>query len=317
MSNQISMPTLGTKENPILISEYSEILSLNKNFKIKFKCEVCSKEVSLLVETVLNYNGKLLCPHHHQEEILMKKYGVKNISQIESVKEKKKETTIKHFGVDNPAKSKEISEKIKQTNLERYGHVCNLDSEMGIKQKKETWLKKYGVECAMQSEVVKNNLKKVFEEKYGVNNPFQLKEVREKAQEARFKKYGASMGFQAQYFYDNLRFDSSWELYFFIYHKDMGNKIIKEPIKLEYEINNKIYHYWPDFSVNGKLFEIKSSYWIKQQSEGDGIGKFNLIKSLNIEMISDNEILPYKDYVESKYGKNYIKQFKIIYNQSQ
>lgn len=73
MSNQISIPTLGTKENPILISEYSEVLSLNKNFKIKFKCEVCSKEVSLLVKTVLNYNGKLLCPHHHHQEILIKK----------------------------------------------------------------------------------------------------------------------------------------------------------------------------------------------------------------------------------------------------
>ena len=306
MSNQISRPALGTKENPILISEYSEVLSLNKNFKIKFKCEVCSKEVSLLVKTILNYNGKLLCPHHHQEEILMEKYGVKNISQIESVKEKKKETTIKHFGVDNPSKSKEIIKKIQRTNFEKYGHICNLDSEKGIQQKKETWIKKYGVDSPMKSDKVVKNLQKVFQEKYGYLTPLEKEENRR----------------QKFYKYDNQKFDSSWELYFYIYNKDLGKNIIRNSKDyFSYEKNGKIRRYFPDFKIDNEYYEIKGPQFFNENNEptdyfgNDWSEKYNCIISNKVHIIT--EISKFQKYVESKYSLDFISKYKIIYNQSQ
>lgn len=49
------------------------------------------------------------------------KYGVDNISQIESIKEKKRQTFIKHYGVDNIRKVKEYYIKLDAFMIEKYG----------------------------------------------------------------------------------------------------------------------------------------------------------------------------------------------------
>ena len=61
----------------------------------------------------------------------LKKYGVENISQLESIKKKKEQTFIKHFGTKNNFGRKEVNEKIKQT----YG-VDNISQLESIKLKK-------------------------------------------------------------------------------------------------------------------------------------------------------------------------------------
>ena len=84
-------------------------------------------------------------------------YGVDNPSQLESVKQKKKETTKKNYGVDNPSQSDIVKEKKKKTNLE-----------------------KRGVENVFQDEKVKSKQRNTLFEKYGVTNPGQLLHVKEK-----------------------------------------------------------------------------------------------------------------------------------------
>lgn len=59
--------------------------------------------------------------------------------------------------------------------------------------------------------------------------------------------------------YDNTSFDSSWELYLWIYCKDHNIKIIREPIRLEFEFNGKKYGYHPDFLIDGQLVELKGN----------------------------------------------------------
>lgn len=73
----------------------------------------------------------------NQRKTFLKKYGVINISCLDSIKEKKKTTTFNNYGVDNPAKSENIKTKQKQTMLDRYG-MANASQipEFALKQAK-------------------------------------------------------------------------------------------------------------------------------------------------------------------------------------
>lgn len=86
------------------------------------------------------------------------KYGVSNVSQLEKVKNKKKETTFKHYGVYNPAQSKEVYQKIKETCMDRYG----VESTNMLQEKKDaiknTIQQKYGVDNVMQVSEIQNKV---------------------------------------------------------------------------------------------------------------------------------------------------------------
>lgn len=92
-----------------------------------------------------------------RKETCLKKYGVVNVSKLQSIKDKKKETCLTNYGVDNPSKNQLIQNKKIQTNLERYGS-----------------------ENAMQSDIIKERLRNAFIEKYGVENPMDVEEFRNK-----------------------------------------------------------------------------------------------------------------------------------------
>jgi len=59
------------------------------------------------------------------------------------------------------------------------------------------------------------------------------------------------------YEYEGITFDSSWEVYAWIWYKDNDHEIKRCDIRLEYEFDGKIHGYYPDFVVDGKLTEIK------------------------------------------------------------
>jgi len=142
------------------------------------------------------YKFNLTCYKHQDKtrEIIannnLKKYGVKNPSQMKEVKEKRKKTLLEKYGVDHPSKAKEIKEKKKETFLRKYG-VENPMRLNEIKEKrKELFIKKYGVENPSQSEEIIIKRKKIFQERYGVTSPFQIPEIKEKIKEIIFERYG-------------------------------------------------------------------------------------------------------------------------------
>lgn len=56
------------------------------------------------------------------KEMIKAKYGdVDNVSQVDSVKEKKKQTLQKHYGVDNPMRSKDILKEREKRSIAKYG----------------------------------------------------------------------------------------------------------------------------------------------------------------------------------------------------
>lgn len=95
------------------------------------RCEVCGKRLDS--KTSMRQNARFCSMNcrktplgkklwnEAKEKALMEKYGVINVGQLQSIKNKVKETNLQRYGVDNAAKRKEIQEKIAQTNLKRYG----------------------------------------------------------------------------------------------------------------------------------------------------------------------------------------------------
>lgn len=96
----------------------------------------------------------------HNKETVKEKYGVEHVLQVESIKERSRQTNIKRRGVEYPSQSKEVKRKVKVTVQTRY-RVDNVFQSEEIKKK-----------------IIETNIKK-----YGVENPQQNAEIREKAYE--------------------------------------------------------------------------------------------------------------------------------------
>ena len=286
MSNSISEAIAASKINPISINTIEEMKDLRRGIRYKSTCPICKKEY---VRSFKEHCYYLECT---------------NCKKIQTVQE--------HYGVDNPAQSRPIMDKIKNTNLQRYGNTCSVQGGSAREKAKQTFLSKYGVENPLCNESIQQKCRDTIKEKYGVDCAIKVNNGYERSKKTRLEKYGPSMGYQKQFRYDNLLFDSKWELDYYIYMRDFNHDIKKEPVALEYYVDGKLKHYYPDFEVDGKLVEIKSFYWIKQQQlQEGGKEKFECIKQHNIEIISNDKIQYYIDYVASTYGKDYENQFKI------
>jgi len=104
------------------------------------------------------------CGEDHTKKLNnLKKYGVENISQLDTVKKKKETTTFKNYGVKNPKQSKAISEKIRNTMLKKYGGFG-----------------KQGV--------LKETIETTCLERFGVTNPMKVTKHRDKLVKTLFTK---------------------------------------------------------------------------------------------------------------------------------
>jgi hypothetical protein len=119
------------------------------------------------------------------KETCLFRYGIENISTLDDVKNKKKNSSIEKFGkatylqtddcknimlekygVDNPFKSKDTQKKIKNTNLLKYGVECVLTHPDIVNKKKETTLERYGVDHFSKTKKWKELVKKSNDEYY-------------------------------------------------------------------------------------------------------------------------------------------------------
>lgn len=124
----------------------------------------------------------------------------------------------------------------------------------------------YGVDNNFQRKEVQAQIKANNLSKYGVENQFQRQEIKERTKETLLQKYGVEYIAQAKetqskaqtkYLYDNERFDSFPELAVWVYAKDYGWEIEREPVSFKYIVEEKEHYYFPDFCINGQLVEIK------------------------------------------------------------
>ena len=106
--------------------------------------------------------------------------------------------------------------------------------------------------------------------------------------------------------YKGIKFDSSWELAFIVYHLDQGLDIHRwETVNfgksLTYSLNGRKRNYFPDFVVNGRVYEIKGSYKDKDRAKARDNPGIIFIRGRK-------QMKPYLDYCISKYGKDFVKK---------
>lgn len=203
-------------------------------------------------------------------------------------------------------KNREISEEsnIKRNETFKANHNGQTFGEFSqtqsVQQKrKQTNMEKYGNEYAIASDEVRQNMK-----------PVNYKAIGQKVS-ASIPKRTTPFN-NAKYDFHSMKFDSSWELAFWIYNTDMGFPIKRNTKSFDYIENGKKRKYFPDFIVGEQLIEIKGDHF----KSGDLYEKHwklkeEICKRENIKVLYSSELSPMFDYVYKKYGKNYLKQFQI------
>jgi len=139
------------------------------------------------------------CQSYNLKKCNLEKYGVENVFQLNTIKDKIKSTNIKKYGVENPSQSETIKQKKIDTCQKNYG-VNNPQQSKIVKLKSEnTNLKKYGFRNVFQNEMIKDTIKKVLVDKYGVENPSQSETIKQKKIDTCQKNYGVDYFLQSEF----------------------------------------------------------------------------------------------------------------------
>jgi len=159
-------------------------------------CDFCNQEY----ETTWRKYTKLpqgkdacnSCKELKRTNTCIEKYGVTNVFQEFSVKEKSKITCLEKYGVEHAIQNKEIMNKAennkKVSNKKKYG-VESVFSLSSVQQKsKETNLERYGCEYSCQNKDIIAKRCLTVKEKY--SDPVEIKKVSDKLKNTMMKRYG-------------------------------------------------------------------------------------------------------------------------------
>lgn len=191
-------------------------LSEKSNVLVEVKCDNCDSVYKIKYHSYLEHKDKDFgdlckkCSNLKRERTVKEKYGVKNVSNIHSIREKAKNTMVIKYGENY---SDIFIEKMKKSLIQKYG-VDNISKLDEVKDKKEnTFLLRYGVKC-----------------------PFQLDGVSEKTKETNMKRYGTEYIFQNEDMFNTVK------------SKIVINKTSKPQIKL-FKMLNKHYNCLLNYGV--------------------------------------------------------------------
>lgn len=182
----------------------------SKEILIDVQCDYCGKIFRITTDAYIssqkrNDINKICCNNpkcqkQKREEVMLKKYGVRDNSKLKSTIIKRKETLLIRYGVDNPMKSKQIQDKAKNTILKRYG-VENVMQSENIKHKyNNSMIEKYGVKWAMQNQDIFEKLNQTLFNKYkatfkkydGIPTLCENEEIKNKIQKTLQERYNVT-----------------------------------------------------------------------------------------------------------------------------
>ena len=200
------------------------------------------------------------------------KYGCEYSWQNAEVKQKIKRSISDRYNngilVENVSQISSIREKVKRTNLEKYGVEEYLSSQDVKTKCVTTSRRKYNTDNPNSADIVKQHKVDSVLDKYGVTNVNKIKSVREKIHQTCVKRYGKYWNVY-KYLYDGIKFDSSWELIYYIWLRDNHRVFTYHPLISYLYVNDagKDSHYEPDFIIDGKLYEIKGDHFFNAAGE--------------------------------------------------
>ena len=117
-------------------------------------------------------------------------------------------------------------------------------------------IRKYGVDVPAKSSTILEKIKLTMLERYDVENYSQTKDFAKKCH----KRYISPK-------YPNMEFTNSWEfkVYDFLTEHNIQFEYQIEPIPYEYD--GGTHYYFPDFRVNGHIFEVKGDNFFRINKE--------------------------------------------------
>jgi len=277
------------------------------------------------------------------ENSLLKKYGVKNASQIVGNSNKVKKTKLERYEnetYNNSLKNKETNlknhngifstgtleykEKYKETCLNKYGTEHHTQSNIIKNKYKITCFKKYNVEHPMKNEAYKQNTLLTFNNKYGgVLKGSKI--LSDKIKQTILSKYGVENIMQVEDIFNknmssrkstyklrkytlknnsDINYQSNMELEFIKYCED-NNIPIENGDKIKYYHNNKTHYYYVDFKIkiNDKYQLIEIKGKTKWYYKSLKNGILSIKTNSAIKYSKNNNYLPYKLLLNYKYGK--------------
>lgn len=154
------------------------------------KCRICGKDIEYTCspKEKPSYCSKE-CRNKGHEKTVMKRYGVRNVSELQSVRDR----------ISEKNSSKEVSEKRRRHNLKKWG-VENVSQNGEIKKK---------LSAIMKTDRYLENRKKTCIERYGYDSPSQSEEVKRKRADTCLKRYGCEGHTNSREFYEKKLLDGS------------------------------------------------------------------------------------------------------------
>lgn len=314
--------------NSIQIFSIEEIQPLKHLSIVSYKCQNCGKDVTIRVKALKDKKRSTLkCTSCYKKETMIKKYGTTSNFGRKEVQEKSQNSLQERYGGKTPLQCKNIKEKYEQTCLEKYGSISPLGNDEIREKIQQTSLKKYGKKTPLENKIILQKTFQTIKEKYGVDNIFMIEKFRnpEKRKETisnfpKEKLLDIRKKQSKKYYYDNLYFNSSWELAFWIYSKDNNKKIKYEPTHFEYYYDNKKHYYYPDFQVDDELIEIKGDHFFENgkmicpfDRTLDGLyeTKHQCMIKNHIKILKNDDLLDIFNYIDNKYTKDFIDLFLV------
>lgn len=266
---------------------------LKPRSKVSYICTRCGKYVESLAQTLkrsgflcINCKCKIATEKSREkrENTMLERYGVKYPGNSKAIRERIIDTNIKKYGVKSTLAVKSIQEKAKKSKLEKYGNMCG-----DLEKSKRTCLERYGTINPLLNKDVKAKANRTMIERYGYTNALKNKDCMDKckqtkldrygdenynnqdqAKKTRLEKYGYEYSLQVPEISAKCRkkierfgiyFDSQAEAKVYEFCIDKNIPVTYRPCSFKYEDRfGKSHQYFPDFEINGKLYEIKGDF---------------------------------------------------------
>lgn len=258
----------------------TKFLSITHGFRryCGSKCSANDPAVHAKAQETCKQRHGYATPFQNKEiqAAIAQKHRDKNEDEKLNEKIKRETTMHERYGVKYAIQSDEFKKKRENTCLSKYGQrsISQLDDVK--KRKQETLMKNYGFASAMNPCTVEK-YHTTLHDNYGVKWPMQSYDIRSKS--------------RTKIKHDDLYFDSSWELAYYLYLKENEIDFVYHPnVYFEYMgEDNKSHKYWPDFYVNNEYVEIKSSYLLNNKHPSYSQAKINCIVE-HANIITYNEL---------------------------
>lgn len=230
------------------------------SLKLRTRTEAQKMESSLKgKQTKLKRYGD---ENYCNSSLISKKLKEKSLEAKKIIKEKAKKTCQKKYGVDWFSQTTDWKDKVQRTNLEHFGKDWFTQTEFSKRKMK--------LNIAHKTEAMKATNRK----KYGVDSFSKTQAFVEKMKETNRLRYGVDFTAQSyelsknrkhKFTYKNETYDSNLEIEFVKKLEQMNIQYTYHPCCFTYlDSSKKEHRYFPDFYANGKYFEIKGDYLLKE-----------------------------------------------------